>query len=57
MRKQIHAPSASFLTRIQYYGLVCSLNDWRYSNESGVPIVDFRHTVFLLGVHGQLEHP
>ena len=26
MRKQIHAPSPSFLTRIQYYGLVCRLN-------------------------------
>ena len=22
-----------------------------------IPIADFRHTVFLLGMHGQLEHP
>ena len=31
--KPIHAPSPSFLIRIQYYGLVCSLNDWRYRND------------------------
>ena len=24
---------------------------------AAISIVDFRHTVFLLGVHGQLQHP
>ena len=24
---------------------------------AAIPIADFRHTVFLLGVHGQLQHP
>ena len=24
---------------------------------AAIPIADFGHTVFLLGVHGQLEHP
>ena len=27
------------------------------SSVAAIPIADFRHTVFLLGVHGQLEHP
>ena len=27
--KPIHAIFTTFLTRIQYYGLVCSLNDWK----------------------------
>ena len=24
---------------------------------AAIPIADFRHTVFLLGMHGHLQHP
>ena len=27
------------------------------SSVTAIPIADFRHSVFLLGVHGQLQHP